>query len=184
MNKILKMSCLLSLAFSSNLLAEDYNYDKVSLGLAHYKLDSRTSENGYEIKYRTSFDNVVFHADYSKVEIYNVDVSQYVISAGYAVSNTKERITAIGISLGEARANDYDIKAKMKAINLIHSYQALDSLELNTRLSKVLPDDSDNYFEAEIGFSYYFADNFGFYSSATLTDASEKIYSLGANIRF
>lgn len=184
MNKLLKASCLLSLALSSNLLAENYNYDKASLGLAHYKLDSRTSENGHEIKYRTSFNNVVLHADYSKVEIYNIDVSQYIVSAGYAISNTSNRLTAIGISLGEARATDYDVKVKMKAVNLIHSYQALDSLELNTRLSKVLVDESDNYFEAEIGFSYYLSDNFGFYSSATLTDASEKIYSLGTNIRF
>ena len=171
-----------SLILSYPVLAQGYQFDKLSVGKSHYSFDSETSANGFDLDYRGISGDILYQASYSNLELFDVDVDMYNISAGYALSNTKKRLTAVGVSFGRASVLGVDVD--YQALNLIHSYQATDSVEFNSRLTRVFADDSDNYFEAELGFSYKFTDNFGIYVKTAHTDESERIWSAGAEISF
>ena len=170
---------------STNAVANDYEYDKFSMGTSNYKLSGGDKANGFDLQSRLLLPgDFLLKADFSRVEINSIDIDQYTYSAGIALANSDKSLTAIGLSTGTISASSNNEDIDFNSFDVIHSLKITDSTELNTRLSRVFVDDGVNYYEAEFGVGYKFAGDVGAFSRLTLTSESEMILTTGLEFNF
>ena len=157
MNKTYIAISMLTAAISIHVSAEQYDFNKFSVSSINYDLEDDISGNAIALDARVLNNNVIYQASYSSGDLEDIDIDQAVISVGYALSNTKDRLTALGISVGRAEASfeGYSMDNNYQALNLLHSYRATDNAELNLRASYFKVNDSANYKEFEISASYF-----------------------------